>query len=179
METERLIIRRFTPDDWPDLHEYLSQPEVVEFEPYEVYTEEVSKVEAGNRSRDKSYWAVCVKDSGKLIGNIFLWKRDYNGWELGYVFNRDYQGQGYATEAARAMLDDIFANQSARRVVAFSDPHNTASWRLLERLGFRREGHLIKNIYFKTDADGKPIWKDTYEYAVLREEWATNSNRQQ
>ena len=177
METNRLLIRRFTSDDWPDLHEYLSQPEVVEFEPYDVYTEEACIFEAKRRAIDKNYWAVCLKDSGKLIGNIFLWKRDYNRWELGYVFNRDYQKRGYATEAAKAMLDDIFANQNARRVVAFCNPLNTASWRLLERLGFRREGHLIKDASFKKDADGNPIWSDTFEYAVLREEWESMKKR--
>jgi RimJ/RimL family protein N-acetyltransferase len=177
METDRLTIRRFTPDDWPDLLEYISQPEVAEFEPYQVFTEEASKTEAQRRSIDTSYWAVCLKNGGKLIGNIFLWKRDYNRWELAYSFNRDYQKQGYATEAALAMLDDIFANHNARRVVAFCDPLNTASWRLLERLGFRREGHLIKNTFLKEDADGNPIWRDTYEYAILRDEWTIKRDR--
>jgi len=51
------------------------------------------------------------------------------------------------------------------------NPLNTASGRLLERLGFRREGHFIRNIYFKKDQAGEPIWCDTYAYGMLREEW--------
>jgi len=51
------------------------------------------------------------------------------------------------------------------------NPLNEPSWRLLERLGMRREGHLIKNIYFKKDECGNPIWADTLEYAVLASEW--------
>jgi RimJ/RimL family protein N-acetyltransferase len=92
MPTKRLLIRRFTPDDWEDLFEYLSQESVVKFEPYEVFTEEGSKLEATKRSKDNNFWAVCLKNTGKLIGNIYLAKRDYETWELGYVFNANYQG---------------------------------------------------------------------------------------
>ena len=62
METERLMIRRFEPDDWQDLYEYLSQEEVVKYEPYEVFTEEASKQEAVRRSGDDNFRAVCLKD---------------------------------------------------------------------------------------------------------------------
>lgn len=171
METERLIIRRFNPNDWQDLYEYLSQAEVVKYEPYEIFTEDGSKAEVIKRSNNADFWAVCLKESGKLIGNIYLSKHDFDTWELGYVFNKNYQGYGYATEASKALLDDIFTNQNAYRVIAMCNPLNNASWKLLERLGLRREGHLIKNIYFKKDADNQPIWSDTYEYAILSSEW--------
>lgn len=171
METERLIIRKFSPEDWQDLHEYLSQPEVVKYEPYEVFTEDESRTEALNRSLSNDFWAVCLKDTQKLIGNIYLSKCEFDTWELGYVFNSAYHGKGYATEAARFLIDDVFRNQGARRVVAMCNPLNQSSWKLLERLKFRREGHLIQNIYFKKHACGNPIWQDTYEYAILASEW--------
>jgi RimJ/RimL family protein N-acetyltransferase len=171
MPTERLLIRKFTPDDWEDLFEYLSQESVVKFEPYEVFTEEGCKLEATKRSKDNNFWAVCLKNTSKLIGNIYLAKRDYETWELGYVFNANYQGKGYATEAAYALIDDAFKNHSARRVIAMCNPLNKPSWKLLERLGMRREGHLRQNIFFKKDANGCPIWLDTYEYAFLNTEW--------
>jgi RimJ/RimL family protein N-acetyltransferase len=171
METQRLLIRRFYPDDWQDLFEYLSQEAVVKFEPYEVFTETASRHEAERRSKDNNFWAVCLKGSGKLIGNIYLSKQDFDTWELGYVFNEKYQRKGYATEAAQTLLDDIFRNKNARRIVAMCNPLNAPSWKLLERLGFRREGHLLKNIYFKKNRNGEPIWSDTYEYAILSEEW--------
>lgn len=171
METERLLLRQFRHDDWEDLHEYLSQEEVVEYEPYGVFTPEESRQEAIRRSGDASFWAVCLKDTEKLIGNVYLAKQHFDTWELGYVFNRSFQGKGYATEAIRALLDVIFAEQGAHRAVAMCNPMNRASWRLLERLGFRREGHLLQNIYFKKDAKGEPIWVDTYEYAMLATEW--------
>jgi len=80
---------------------------------------------------------------------------------------------GYATEAVKALLDDIFHDKNARRIVAACNPLNESSWKLLERLGFRKEGHLIENIYFKKDGDGNPIWSDTYEYGILADEWVS------
>jgi len=171
METERLILRRFTPNDWQDLYEYLSQEETVKYEPYDVFAEEAAKREAVRRSGDENFWAVCLKDSGKLIGNIYLAKQEFETWELGYVFNVDYQGMGYATEAARAIVDDAFRNHEAHRVAAMCNPLNEASWKLLERLGMRREGHLRQNIWFKKNKAGDPIWQDTYEYGILAGEW--------
>ena len=171
METIRLKLRRFLPDDWQDLFEYLSQKEVVKFEPYDVFTQEQAKQEAINRSNNPDFWAVCLKDTGKLIGNIYLAKQEVDTWELGFVFNCTYQGKGYATEATKALIDDLFSNNNARRIIAMCNPLNTASWKLLERLNMRREGHLLKNTWFFKDENGNPIWQDTYEYAILKEEW--------
>lgn len=171
METDRLIIRRFKPEDWEDLYEYLSQEEVVKYEPYPVHTAEESREEAKRRVTDNSFWAVCLKETGKLIGNIYLAPGAFDTWELGYVFNENHQKKGYATEAARFLVNYVFQVHNARRIVARCNPLNTPSWRLMERLGMRREGHLHQNIYFKKDAQGNPIWADTYEYAVLAPEW--------
>lgn len=170
METKRLNLRKFTPNDWQELHEYLSQEEVVKYEPYEIFTVDGSKQEAIRRSESEAFWAVCLKDSGKLIGNIYLSEQDFSTWELGYVFNMNHQGKGYATEAASFLIWHIIKNHKARRVNAMCNPLNEPSWKLLERLGFRREGHLIQNIYFKKDKDGEPIWADTYMYGILATE---------
>lgn len=171
METARLNIRKFLPDDGQDLFEYLSQAEVVKYEPYRVFTREQAEREAINRSKNPDFWAVCLKDTGKLIGNVYLSKQEFETWELGYVFNMNYQGKGYATEAVRALVESLFVNNKAWRIVAFCDPLNTASWKLLERLNMRREGHLLKNVWFFKNEKDEPIWKDSYEYAVLKEEW--------
>lgn len=171
METARLIIRKFSETDWRDLHEYLSQKEVVKFEPYDVFTEEQSQQECKNRSCNSDFWAVCLKDTGKLIGNIYLSKQEFDTWELGYVFNASFHGKGYATEAVVTLLDDVFCNCNAHRVVSMCNPLNTLSWKLLERINMRREAHLLKNIWFFKDTADNPIWQDTFEYAILREEW--------
>lgn len=169
--TERLVIRRFEKDDWQDLYEYLSDEEVVRFEPYHVFNEKKAKEEAVRRSGDKSFYGVCLRESKKLIGNLYFSKGDFDTWELGYVFNRKYQGQGYATESARALINYAFTNLNVRRVVAMCSSKNNNSWKLLERLGMRREGLLLQNVYFKTDDNGEPLWMDTYEYAILKSEW--------
>lgn len=174
LNTERLIIRRFEENDWQDLYEYLSDDEVVKFEPYEAFDSEQAKEETNYRITDDAFYAVCLKDNNKLIGNLYFCKGDFNTYELGYVFNKNYQNLGYATESVKALLDYAFAKLGARRVVSMCNPINTASWKLLERLKFRREGHLLKNIYFKKDNNNNPIWQDTYEYAVLAEEWFEN-----
>jgi len=171
MKTERLLLRRFSPDDWQDLFEYLSQEAVVKYEPYEIFTEEASKHEAVRRAENPDFWAVCLRDCEKLIGNVYLSKQEFDTWELGYVFNENFHGMGLCAEAVRALLDAVFDKQNAHRVVAMCNPLNIASWKLLERLKFRREGHLTKNIYFKKDETGNPIWSDTYEYGILAEEW--------
>lgn len=171
IETERLIIRRFESTDWTDIYEYLSDEEVVKYEPYEVFSEEQVKEVTDKRVDHESFYAVVLKVNRKMIGNIYLEKGDYDTFELGYVFNGSYQGQGFATESAKAVLHHAFSNLDARRVIAMCNPENAASWKLLERLGLRREGHLLKNIYFKTDDRNEPVWLDTYEYAILKTEW--------
>lgn len=77
--------------------------------------------------------------------------------------------------SAKAVLKEAFEDLGARRVVAMCNPENIRSWRLMERLGMRREGHLIQNIYFKKDTSGNPIWHDTYEYAILKDEWSVQN----
>lgn len=171
METERLIIRRFNTDDWQDLYEYLSDENVVRYEPYDILSMDKCRQEAINRAGNEAFWAVCLKDSGKLIGNLYFSKQDFDTWELGYVFNAKFHNNGYATEAAKFLVDIAFKEWGAYRITAMCNPLNTSSWRLLERLNMRREGHLIKNIYFKKDENGNPLWSDTYEYGILSTEW--------
>lgn len=173
IETQRLTLRAFRAEDARDLHEYLSDPEVVRYEPHGVLTEEECRSEAGRRSGDPAFWAVCLKDNGKLIGNMFLSRGELETWELGYVFNARYHGRGYALESARAVVDHAMTVHRAHRIVASCNPENHRSWRLLERLPMRREGHQVQNVYFRTDGEGNPVWQDTYEYAVLSSEWTT------
>lgn len=169
--SDRLIIRRFVKEDWQDLYEYLSDKDVVKFEPYGTFSKEEAIKEAVSRSESNFFYAVALKNSGKVIGNLTFFEEDFNTFELGYVFNRKYQGKGYASEAARALVDYAFKNMGARRVIAMCSPKNTPSWKLMERLNMRREGHLLQNVYFKTDEQYNPIWMDTYLYGILKDEW--------
>ncbi|GAA0125102.1 GNAT family protein [Clostridium sp. CTA-19] len=169
--SERLVLRRFREDDWKDIHEYLSDEKVVRFEPYNPFSEEESKEEAIYRTKDEAFIAVCLKESGKVIGNLYFSKQDYGTYELGYVFNAHYWHQGYATESANTLISYAFEKLNVRRIIAMCNPENKPSWKLLERVNMRREGHYHQNIYFKTNVDNQPIWQDTYEYAILKSEW--------
>ena len=170
LETERLIIRYFEENDDNDLYEYLSKGEVVKYEPYEAFTYERAKEETKRRETDHNFYAVALK-SGKVIGNLYFAEGEFDTWEIGYVFNDSYWGQGYATEAVNALLAEAFDKWNVRRVIAMCNPENESSWKLMERVGMRREGHLKKNVFFFKDENGEPIWQDTYEYGLLREEY--------
>lgn len=153
METERLWIRRFSAEDWKDLHEYLSQESVVKYEPYSVFNADESRTEALRRSSDRAFWAVCLKSTTKMIGNLYFQASEpkvFGVWEFGYVFNPDFQGKGYATEACNQLLNYGFDNLKMRRVIANCDPENTHSWKLLERLKLRREGHFCRRVILNT-----------------------------
>lgn len=165
-ETQRLKLRKYREDDLTDLYEYLSDEEVVRFEPYPPFRMDQMQNEIAWRISSDEMIAVELKAERKLIGNVYMGKRDFNAMEIGYVFNRKYWGCGYAKEACEAMIRKAFAD-GVHRIFAECDPYNPHSWKLLESLGFAREAHLKQNIYFKTDNDGNPIWKDTYIYALL------------
>lgn len=165
-ETERLILRRYQKEDLPDLFEYLSDREVVEYEPYQPLTLEETKEDLERRIRTDEMIAIELKNSHKMIGNIYMGKRDFKALELGYVLNRNYWGYGYAAESCKALIGQAFSN-GVHRIYAECDPRNENSWKLLEALGFRREAHFKKNVYFWKDENGRAIWKDTYVYAKL------------
>ena len=88
-----------------------------------------------------------------------------------YDFNEKFGKKGYATEACKALIKHIFTVLNGRRLYVGCNEDNTASWRLLERLGLRREAHCIEDVSFKTDADGSPIFVNSYFYAQLKREW--------
>lgn len=173
IETERLYLRGFVATDGAALHEYLSDEEVVAYEPYKTFSLEEAEQEAIRRSENPDFWAVCLKD-GRLIGNVYFSEGAFDTWMVGYVFNKAYWGQGYASESVKAVINYGFASLGAHRITALCNPKNEASWHLMERVGMRREGILKKNVYFWKDEQGNPIWQDTYEYGLLKEEYENN-----
>jgi len=165
IETERLRLRNYQETDLLDLLEYLSDEEVVRFEPYlPMNLSQVQKV-LSERMASEAFIAVEEKNTGKLIGNLYFDKQDNGIAELGYVLNKSYWQKGYGYEACKCICTKAF-EQGIVRIEAYCDPLNTASYRLLEKLGFVREQHLLNNIYFWKDENGNPIWKDTYVYAL-------------
>lgn len=172
LATSRLLLRGFEPHDWRDLVEYITDPAVLRYEPGYPEGEAGAKDVANFFSSSDEFWAVCL--NGKVIGHVHFGKREpieADSWNLGFVFNPKYQHHGYATEASARIMRYGFEELEVRRIEAGCNPENGASWRLLERLGMRREAHHIQNAIIKRQPDGSPIFWDSYEYAILREEY--------
>ena len=167
IQTERLILRRFCAEDLQDLYEYLSDEETVRYEPYKPMDMGETEKELAERIAADEMIAVVRKSDNKLIGNLYLGKREFETLELGYVFNRRFWHQGYAKESCEALIKKVFED-GIHRIYAECDPCNKSSWRLLEGLGFAREAHFKQNVYFWKDEEGNPLWKDTFVYSLLR-----------
>ncbi len=175
LETDRLVVRPFKESDYPDLYEYLSLEETYRFEPGNPVSLEEAKEYALKRANSINWWAVILKEDtkNKLIGHISLFQTDFEilrTWEIGYIFNPAFHNKGYCTEAARAVIEYVFSELKAHRIVAYCTPANPASWRVLEKCGMTREGLLRGNTYFRTDDNGNPHWFDSFVYAILTDD---------
>lgn len=167
IQTERLILRRFCAEDLQDLYEYLSDEETVRYEPNKPMDMGETEKELAERIASDEMIAVVRKSDNKLIGNLYLSKREFETLELGYVFNRRFWHQGYAKESCEALIKKVFED-GIHRIYAECDPSNKSSWRLLESLDFTREAYFKQNVYFWKDEEGNPLWKDTFVYSLLR-----------
>ena len=174
LETPHLLLREFEPDDWPAVLTYQSDPRYLRLY---AWTERTAAdvrafVEAFVASRAAEprltvQLAITLRDGGQLIGNcgIRLAEPGVRIGDLGYELSPEHWGRGYATEAARAMVDFAFSELQLHRVWAECVPENTASRRVLEKLGMRREGRLRQTRWYK----GR--WWDTLLYGILEDEW--------
>jgi len=160
------VLRPYRASDAEAVYACFSDPAVVRFEPYEPITRAQATLWAAQRETDEAFIAIALKETDEFIGNVYLGRRDFESAELGYVLARAYQGKGYAQEACAAVVDAAFA-AGMHRVYAECNPENEASWRLLERLGFVREGWLRQNVFFRRDEQGMPVWQDTLVYGRL------------
>ena len=168
IETDRLRIRPFAPDDWPAVHAYASDPAVMAYIPGGAMTEEQTRAFVAENAGDGARaFALVLRSGGALIGHM-----PFHPWfaprtfEIGWVLDRRHHGRGYATEAARALLRYGFETLGLHRVIATCQPENPASWRVMEKLGMRREAHFRRCIH-----RGGNTWWDEYFYALLEEEW--------
>jgi len=175
LETERLIIRNFQNSDWHALYELIVRYQTSELALYDqqwpTAPEEIRKIAEWFAGGD-NFLAVCLKDTSQLIGFVSLNPEEGDGqWQFstGYVFNPDFHGQGYASEACRAVLCRAFDQLQACRVVAGTAAVNQASCQLLERLGFKKVGE--ETVSFRTAEDGRPIEFLGHCYAILKDEW--------
>lgn len=174
LETERLILRPFTDADAERYFSYRSLPETVRY----LYREPMTLEQAVERmpqyarlefEKDADVFTLAIqpKDETELAGEILFKLGSLRAMqaELGYSLHPDAIGKGYVTEAARAMLRLGFEHFGFHRVFARIDAENLASVAVAERLGMRREAHLIESDRF----DGR--WGSELVYAILAAEW--------
>lgn len=164
--TERLIVRKFVPEDFEDLADILTDQNVTYFEPYETFTKEACIQEAVNFSNSDEFFAVVLEN--KVIGKIYFSKKDFGSYEIGYTFNLEYQGKGYAGESVMGMMKYAFSSLDVRRIFAEVNARNTRSIKLVEKLGFRKEADYKELLPRK---ENKDIFDDFYVYAMLRKEF--------
>lgn len=175
IQTERLVLRNFKPEDAAGLLSYLHKPIASCFLSLALDNIVDANREAVTRSTQETSIAVCLRTSGKLIGDLFA-EPEEDTFSVGWNFHPDYGGKGYAFEAASALFSHLFTERVARRLYAYVEDTNLSSQRLCERLGMRKEGSFLEFISFKNDANGVPIYENTLQYAILKREWLMHSN---
>jgi RimJ/RimL family protein N-acetyltransferase len=174
IESERLRIRRFKDSDLASFMAYRNDPEVARYQSWDSCDEQ----EAGAFIREMEsapagvpgewfQFAIEPKETAVLIGDCALRVDAHEPYraEIGFTLARVHQGKGFASEAVSVLLDYAFDTLGLHRVVAIADCRNAPSVALLERVGMRREGHFLENVWFKGG------WADEYLYAVLKDEW--------
>ena len=181
LNTERLVLRPFAENDAGDLFEYLRKPTVNCFACMKIDSLEQAKKEAVKRMNDEYYFAIALKDGGKVIGEIFAHPESgdpdsssdmpLDTFSPCWMLNEQYHGEGYGYEAAKAVFDYLFNQKGARRIYAYTEDYNIASQKVCEKLGMRCEGIFIEFISFVNDKNGNPIYENTYQYAILKKEW--------
>jgi len=147
LETERLLLRPFRPEDVEVAFSWLGDVEVMRYMPAGPDTslgQTISRLVAYREHQlvyGYSKWLVSERESGEAVGDAgLLWLPGAEDIDLGFRFVKRCWGRGYATEVARAWIDYAFSTLSLHRLTAFAHPENSASLRVLERVGFRRLG---------------------------------------
>ena len=174
--TERLSVRRLADDDVATTWEYRRLPEVNRWLPYA--PADLAGYAELFQDADRRERTLVVELAGAVVGDLFLMVKD--GWaqrevadaakgceaELGWALDPAYGGRGIATEAVEGLLRICFEDLGLRRVTAGCFADNVPSWRLMERVGMRRELHTVEESLHRDLG-----WLDGYGYALLADEW--------
>ena len=175
LETERLLLRPYTADDFDALNAMRSNAEVTRYLYWGFQTEaEVRKTLARKIASvsirpegDVLALAAEHRGTGEVVADVILhWvSREHGLGEIGYIVHPDHVGLGYATEASRPLLAVAFDALGLHRVIGRLEPRNTGSARVLEKLGMRCEAHFVENEFVKEE------WQSELVYAILAREW--------
>ena len=176
ISTSRLILRPILESDEDDLFEYQSNPDIIRYIPWPERTLDQVKaaiddvLEKGkdclNEENDFMILVWEMKDSGKVVGqsNLNLETTLHKRAEIGWVTHQDFQRQGLAFEASRALIDYAFENFDLHRIIANIGTRGSGSAKLAEKLGMRLEGTFKDGEFFKGE------WCDMWLYAILKGE---------
>jgi len=175
LTTERLLLRPFRTSDAPSVAAYATREVFWRYLPLEPLTVETSDKYVGDRVAGgmpdaEGTWTFAVErhEGGPMIGALSITVRGKarHSASLGYGLDPDWWGKGIATEGMRTVLAFGFGTLGVHRIFATADVHNERSWRVMERLGMRREGIL------RGDKLVRGEWRDSVLYAILAEEFA-------
>ncbi len=172
IETERLLLRKFTHEDVSDVYEYGKDPKVAEYVLWYPPSSQYESLEFINNTvqayldGDPSPWAIEWKKNAKVIGSTGFVSVDYNHskGEIGYALARDFWGKGIMPEAVDAVIDIGFNEFGLNRIQAHTHVDNEGSAKVLLKCGMKFEGT------FREFAKVKEFWNVNY-YAILRKEW--------
>lgn len=178
LTTDRLVLREFVADDWQAVLAYQRDARYMRFNPWTKRSAEDVQAFVGrfvaqqtHNPRLKFQLAIALPAAGQLIGNAGIRIKTAGGHEadIGYELDPQHWGRGYASEAARALLQFGFEHLRLHRISAHCLAENVASARVLEKLGMRQEGRLRDSQCFK----GR-YW-DTLHFAILKDEWQAHN----
>ena len=174
IETIRLSITHSVLTDLDDMYEYVSNEEVMKYERENYPTKASYLVILKYLSEHKLLYSIRLKDNPKVIGHLFLGKTGpavNNEYNLGYILNPLYHGKGYCTEASKAILDYGFNILKANRIRAACNPVNIPSWKVMEKIGLKKEGTFKKRFFIRNDEHGNPIYTDEVLYGLHVSDW--------
>jgi RimJ/RimL family protein N-acetyltransferase len=170
--TNRLLLREFAPADAAAVHLYASDPQVTSHMIWGPNTVEdtdafLSRAVDTQLQQPRTVFelAVVVKATDELIGAVSLHATETGQAELGYCLNRQYWRQGFASEAASAMVAFGFGELGLHRICAKCRPDNIGSAKVLQHIGMTREGHMREHMWYKGE------WHDSLLYSILRREF--------
>jgi RimJ/RimL family protein N-acetyltransferase len=172
LETERLRLRDLQPGDLDAFLAYRQDPQIARYQSWVDYSradaEAFFRTQRQRAFGEPGSWyqiGIAERAADALLGDCAVHFLSDRQLEVGFTLARAHHGQGYMTEAATALLGFLFGDLETHRVTAITDTRNEPCVSLLERLGFRREGHLRQNVWFKG------AWGDEFLYALLADEW--------
>ena len=182
LDTERLLLRPLGQGDFDAVHSYAAVPENVRYMTFGPNTPEDTRSFLSDCGRGwdmkplrKYDLALTLRPGGELVGAVGLYlDPGLREGMFGWILHRGHWGRGYMTEAASCLMRYGFEELRLHRIYAKCFAENHASYRVMERLGMRREGHFVKNMFLRnTDPE---TWCDGYEYAILSSEWKEAGN---